>query len=1037
MYLHKFLSVLITLCLIACSGGSGSKSAPAPPAETYSIGGTISGLSGSLVVSNNSSDELSIDTNGAFVFPDELSAQDTYLVEIVSQPENQQCEITGEQGTVSGSDISSIQIDCFTTYRVGGTVIGLAGILHLTLNQTEDLAVTVDGAFFFLTRVPSQQQYLVGVSNQPEGQQCEVVSGSGVIEAQDIDTIAITCVDLFSLSGTITSAARIQVDSDVNDPHAAYANNGFFESAQQIINFVTLNGFASAEGSEFSGDRFATSYDELDVYSIQLQANQVVTLQVVDFNGIDSFQGDLDLYLYDTVGNLIDSSLSTGEFEQIVVPEEDVYFITVSAFSGISKYVLRFPPGIAANQTPATGSNFVPGESIIKFHPGSQIQSLVTQRALNGEAIRLNHEDTDRTNLARFRVDVPAVDPRALLTPSFQDQLAALNPVSYQKLRTLQMIKRLNTQDEVHYAEPNYLRQTARVPNDPNYGLQWHYPAINLPQAWELTTGTPDSGNVIVAVLDTGVYLDHPDLSEQLIAGYDFISSPQRSNDGDGIDPNPDDPGDNALLSTSSWHGTHVAGTIAARSNDGSGAAGVSWGARIMPVRVLGVGGGTSFDTIQGMRFAAGLPNDSGTLPANRADIINLSLGSNGSSQAEQEALNAVREAGVIVVAAAGNEASSIPFFPASYQGVISVSATNVDGNRAPYSNFGTAIDIAAPGGDMRFDANQDGYPDGVLSTLVDDQSGNREPALAFYEGTSMASPHVAGTVALMKALYPELTPDDLDTLLQAGEMTFSSGQVGRSDTLGYGIVDASKSVQAAHRLANGGTLPTIPAIITVTPAAIILLSNQNSLELTLANEGDEAASIESISAAASWLTIGPALVDGNGLGTYLLSVDRTGLTDILYTTAMTVTISNGSETIVPVSMLVSDGSSHGNSSAVYVILMDAEQSVLRSLLAQPIAGGQFTYEFTDVPGGRYFLAGGSDVDNDFFLCQNGETCGGFPVLGYFEEITLVDEDLAGLDFVIDILFSSQPANTVSGDGSNVKIDSGLPKRGRLLPATE
>lgn len=1038
MRLHKLVSLIAFLSLVACGsggGGGGSAATPVTPSnptpETFSIGGTVSGLSGSLVLTNNASDELTLVSNGSFTFPNELSSQDTYLVEIISQPENQQCEIAAGGGTVDDNGITSIEVECFSEFQIGGTVTGLTGILQLTLNQTENLSITGDGSFTFLTNIRSQQEYVVEILEQPDNQQCEVTSGTGEVDAQDIASIAITCVDLFSLSGVVNSAARIAVDSDVNDPNAVYAENDFFDIAQQLTNFVTLNGFASAEGTEFIGDRFETDFDEFDVYAIHLQTNQTISLQVVDFDGVDSFRGDLDLFLYDAEENLLDSSASFGEFEKIVVPNEADYFIVVGAFEGISKYVLRFPPGIAGNRLPATannfasGANFVTGEAIIKIRPGSQIQSLASERSLNGESIRLNHADTDRTNLVHFRVDAPPLpNPRALMTPSFRGKLALSNPESYKKLRTLEMIKKLRAREEVQYAVPNYIRQISRIPNDPSYGLQWHYPAINLPQAWELTTGTPTTGNVIVAVVDTGVFLDHPDLKEQLVAGYDFISSPQMSNDGDGIDPDPDDPGDGAQLSTSSWHGTHVAGTVAARSNNGSGAAGVSWGARIMPIRVLGVGGGTSFDVIQGIRFAAGLPNDSGTLPPAKADIINLSLGSSGSSQAEQEEFNAVRQAGVIIVAAAGNEASPIPSFPASYQGVISVSATRFNGDSAPYSNFGPLIDIAAPGGDMRFDANQDGYPDGVLSALVDDSSGSKEPALAFYEGTSMASPHVAGTIALMKAVHPELSADDLDSLLQAGEMTFSSGQIGRNDTLGFGIVDAFKSVQAAQRLAGGGTLPTTPAVITAIPASIIVDSNQNGADLSLANQGSESASIISISADATWLTIEPTLVDENGLGSYLLRVDRSGLADILYTTTITVNISNGSETIIPVSMLVSDSDSQGNSSVVYVVLMDAEQNVFRSILTSAVAAGQFAFEFTDVPEGRYFLAGGSDVDNDFFLCQYGETCGGFPVLGGFEEITLANDDKAGLNFVIDILFNSEMATTISTDRSTVEIGS-------------
>src|SRR5690606_32682000 len=321
-------------------------------------------------------------------------------------------------------------------------------------------------------------------------------------------------------------------------------------------------------------------------------------------------------------------------------------------------------------------------------------------------------------------------------TAGSNDTLQVLNPELYEKRLTLIEAKRMQMQDVVEWAEPNYIVQPTLIPNDTRYARQWHYPAINLPQAWDLSTGDVDAPQepVIVAVIDTGVYLAHPDLAPKLEPGYDFISSTSISRDGDGIDANPDDPGDSDTPGASSWHGTHVAGTVAARSNNGVGVAGVSWGAKIMPLRALGKIGNT-FDISESIRFAARLSNDSGTIPTRKADIINLSLGGTGFSNTLLSAITDARDAGVIIVAAAGNENVSTPFYPAAYQWVIGLSDSNPQATKANYSHSGTYVDIAAPGGEM-----QQGVSFGVLSTVADDNSGVRVPAVAFSQGTSMAA---------------------------------------------------------------------------------------------------------------------------------------------------------------------------------------------------------------------------------------------------------------------------------------------------------
>lgn len=172
------------------------------------------------------------------------------------------------------------------------------------------------------------------------------------------------------------------------------------------------------------------------------------------------------------------------------------------------------------------------------------------------------------------------------------------------------------------------------MPNDPKYSQQWHYPIMGLEQAWDITTG---SANVIVAVLDTGIF-PHPDLKANVIAGYDFVSDVYSAGDGNGIDP---DPTAVATANDDAIHGTHVAGTIAAASNNRIGVAGVAWLSKIMPIRVLGSQGGRDSDIINGIAYAAGLANTSGTLPAKRADIINMSLGGTASSPLFQQAIDA------------------------------------------------------------------------------------------------------------------------------------------------------------------------------------------------------------------------------------------------------------------------------------------------------------------------------------------------------------------------------------------------------------
>jgi serine protease len=364
----------------------------------------------------------------------------------------------------------------------------------------------------------------------------------------------------------------------------------------------------------------------------------------------------------------------------------------------------------------------------------------------------------------------------------------------------------------VEYAEPDRIMVPLATPTDPSYTQQWDlYEAtggINAPAAWDKSTGA----GVNVAVIDTG-YRPHADLSGQILQGFDFISTTSIANDGGGRDTDASDPGDwtpagscaagvPATDQNSSWHGTHVSGTIAAKANNGLGIAGIAYNAKIVPARVLGRCGGYTSDIADAIVWASGGTVTGVPANANKARVLNLSLGGTGACDTTtQNAINSARSRGAVVVVAAGNSnTNAINANPANCSGVITVAATNRSGGKASYSNYGTNVTIAAPGGDNGA---------GILSTL---NSGTTTPVAdnyAYYMGTSMATPHVAGVVALMLSANPNLTPDDVAAKLKSTARAFPAACSG----CGAGIVNAAAAVNAA--LATTTTTP--PATTTVT----------------------------------------------------------------------------------------------------------------------------------------------------------------------------------------------------------------------------
>lgn len=400
---------------------------------------------------------------------------------------------------------------------------------------------------------------------------------------------------------------------------------------------------------------------------------------------------------------------------------------------------------------------------------------------------------------------VPMAFSRAMSSDAFVFQF--MTPQSLREVQTT--IEALKNLHFIELVEPDTRMQASLTPNDPYFYNQWplfppyiYQGGVNAELAWNMTTG---SAETVVAVVDTGITNPASYGPGRVLPGYDFISDPYRANDGDGRDADARDPGDwhspgecvGRPMKWSSWHGSHVAGTIAAPGNNGSGIAGVNWKTRILPIRVLGKCGGDASDIIDGMKWAAGLPIPGVPNNSNPARVINMSLGGpspTGCTKIYQEAINQVKSRNAIIVVAAGNdEEEAAKTVPASCDGVITVGAIDHLGFQASYSNYSLLgkVTISAPGGDISY-YGHNSY--GVLSTV---DAGSTVPVgilkYDYQQGTSMAAPHVSGVASLAMALDPEQHAHVIGALMALLSRPFPGGTLcSILDPLcGKGMLDA------------------------------------------------------------------------------------------------------------------------------------------------------------------------------------------------------------------------------------------------------
>jgi len=378
---------------------------------------------------------------------------------------------------------------------------------------------------------------------------------------------------------------------------------------------------------------------------------------------------------------------------------------------------------------------FKPGEVLVKFATGVGASWTAANLAAKGLAIA---------------GEIPSLDIKRLAVPPGQE---------------LMWIEELRDDPGLVFAEPNYLAHAAEtIPDDPHYTEQWSLPRIRAPEAWDLTTGD----DLTIAVIDTGVDLDHPDLVGKLWTNAGEIPDNGLDDDGNGyVDDSHgwDFVNDDAEPQDDHWHGTHVAGIAAADTDNGQGVAGVSWGARIMPLKVLDASGeGNYANVASAMVYAAD----------NGARILNLSLGGEDYSAALAEAVGYARERGCFLAAAAGNDSGAV-LYPAANGGVLAIAATTRWDRRWYGSNYGSEVDAAAPGAD-------------IYSTILNNTYSSAS-------GTSTAAPHVSGLAALVWSVQPDITNDEVARVIT--ETARDLGTPGWDEFYGWGRIDAYQAVSS------------------------------------------------------------------------------------------------------------------------------------------------------------------------------------------------------------------------------------------------
>ena len=833
--------------------------------------------------------------------------------------------------------------------------------------------------------------------------------------------------DTFTLTQTLFVSSTTDLDGDVPVPMnngVGYTTipNNTIEDARTLITPTEVTGFIGdklvevivrdEDGNVVFDDEGNVSYNSLqtndpeDWYKVDTVAGLQITLAVEDYQeevvddagNTTTVINKATLLLYNSSGGLVNFSYtasSTDEYQTINLPSSGVYYPVVKKDDGASKYTLILAPGASTASTFTSSKNaFAQGEFISympfsdNFDPDTYediYPEFNENEALNQKLVSINKTSFMGLRVVDFDLNQEYAtvygNDTYLDSPNFignnPDQIIYLK-----QWKLLQHYKKLNPKLNLEF---NQIHRKLGFVKDTYWDYQWGLQLIGLDKVLNATG--QEVKNVAVGVIDTGspsVTSTAWTTSHFLNGGYDFLES-NDSNDGDGPDGDPTDTVDVA----SGSHGTHVGSTIAA-ANDGNNING--FGIYSVPLRVFGRDGGAfSSDVIAAMLYSAGLPNSTGQTYTGSVPlkVVNLSLGSigGGCSSSYRNAISDVTDNGVTVVSSSGNSAEEFPNskgYPASCPNVISVAAVDPLSGRAYYSTFNEDVDVAAPGGTTGTDLNGDGQSDGILAF-------DGSESLSYYQGTSMASPHAAGAIALIYALKPEWDPVQMDAFIRSGYFTNDIGVEGKDDEFGYGLINLDK---AFTNLIDGGLDFTYA---TINPGSFNFGYTDTEETITISKVGTGELSVAQVISSDSSVTTVAALdIDSNGFGTYKVTLTRGEVPPGTYTGSILAELSD--ETQTNVTFTYSSGPERTSPEIGYITasLYDDNDEYYRGWRIQMPEGG-IRFSVSDIDTGTYYWFFSTNIDDDGYIGGYGEIWETYPELSsqdaYF---TLVDQDVEG-----------------------------------------